>query len=297
MIEHAFQPGAFIGIYHLTVFGHDYVGRFIAILPHVISPQVKRSSCQDILCQGYIAEYVFALSSPGNDFALTDSLILSIVYFQTIEIVITSKKFSIHHSPEIQIRAAIGIGGDVSAVIGQQETDTGIEILVSFVRSSGCFVRRFVHQIFGWFRDVVVIYIYLRSGEYVAVAQAEQEPGVELDAAVAILTGSVAPDIILVRAVAQTIEVIFRILVGKLSEDAETVTFKKELGFGEKVDTAIEEESDGYGNHGAQLCGVTWVHAEGHQGASTEYGTKVGGVTRTTQNVVVQISLRYLLFS
>ena len=41
------------------------------------------------------------------------------------------------------------------------------------------------------FRDVVVIYIYLRSGEYVAVAQAEQEPGVELDAAVAILTGSV----------------------------------------------------------------------------------------------------------
>lgn len=68
------------------------------------------------------------------------------------------------------------------------------------------------------------------------------------------------------------------------------------MGFGEKVDTAIEEESDGYGNHGAQLCGVTWVHAEGHQGASTEYGTKVGGVTRTTQNVVVQISLRYLLF-
>ena len=67
--------------------------------------------------------------------------------------------------------------------------------------------------------------------------------------------------------------------------------------WGEKVDTAIEEESDGYGNHGAQLCGVTWVHAEGHQGASTEYGTKVGGVTRTTQNVVVQISLRYLLFS
>lgn len=26
-------------------------------VPHVISPQVKRSSCQDILCQGYIAEY------------------------------------------------------------------------------------------------------------------------------------------------------------------------------------------------------------------------------------------------
>lgn len=235
MIEHAFQPGAFIGIYHLTVFGHDYVGRFIAILPHVISPQVKRSSCQDILCQGYITEHVFALSSPGNDLALTDSLILAIVYFQAIEIVITSKKFSIHHSPEIQVRAAIGIGGNVSAVIGQQEADTGIEILVSFVRSSGCFVRRFVHQIFGWFRDVVVIYIYLRSGEYVAVAQAEQEPGVELDAAVAILTGSVAPDIILVRAVAQTIEVIFRILVGKLSEDAEAVTFKKSWGLEKRL--------------------------------------------------------------
>ena len=173
------------------------------------------------------------MGGPCKHTAFAQRFVLAVVYLQTVEVVVASQEFLVHHASEVEIHAAIGIGGNVSAVIGQQEADTGIEILVSFVRSSGCFVRRFVHQIFGWFRDVVVIYIYLRSGEYVAVAQAEQEPGVELDAAVAILTGSVAPDIILVRAVAQAIEVIFRILVGKLSEDAETVTFKKELGLEE----------------------------------------------------------------
>ena len=55
---------------------------------------------------------------------------------------------------------------------------------------------------FGRLRDVVIVDVYLRTGKYIAVAQAEQEPGVELYAAVTVLARGVAADIIFVRIIA-----------------------------------------------------------------------------------------------
>ena len=98
---------------------HDYVGRFITILPHVIASQIERSPCKYVLRQRHVTEYIFALGRPGKYPALAQVLVLAVVYLQAIEIVIASKEFSVHHAPEIKIHTPIGIGGDVTTVVSQ----------------------------------------------------------------------------------------------------------------------------------------------------------------------------------
>ena len=80
---------------------------------------------------------------------------------------------------------------------------------------------------FGRVGYLVVVDVYLRAGKDVAFSQAEQEPRVDLYAAVTVFAGTVASDVIFVRAVTDAVEVVFRILVDKLSEDAEAVAFKE----------------------------------------------------------------------
>ena len=144
---------------------------------------------------------------------------------------------------------------------------------------------------------MVVIDVDLRSGKDIAVAQPEEEPGVDLYAAVPVFAGTVASYIIFIGIIADAVKVFFRIFIAELSEDTETVALKEELRFGEEIDATVEHEGDGHGHYGAQLRGVAGVHAEGHQGASSQHGTEVGGVAGSAQNIVMQIPVRYLLLA
>ena len=146
------------------------MGRFVTILSHIITTQVKRSSSKHVLCQRYISKHVFSLCCPGNDLTFPDSLILTIVYLQAIKVFIAPEKFGIHHSTEIEVHARVGIGGNVTAVISQQKTKSGIEIFVTFLCTSGCLVGWLVYQMFGGFCYIVIVDVYLWSSKYVAVA-------------------------------------------------------------------------------------------------------------------------------
>ena len=107
----------------------------------------------------------FSLCCPSNDLTFPDSLILTIVYLQAIKVFIAPEKFGIHHSTEIEVHARVGIGGNVTAVISQQKTESGIEILVAFSSPSGCLVGWLVYQIFGGFCYIVIVDVYLWSGK------------------------------------------------------------------------------------------------------------------------------------
>ena len=182
-----------------------------------------------------------------------------------------------------------------TAVVCQQETEAGVEVVIAISRTACLFVRGFVHQELAGLRQVVVIDVDLRSGKDIAVAQSEKEPGVDLHAAVPVFAGTVASYIIFIGIIADAVKVFFRIFIAELSEDTETV--KEELRFGEEIDATVEHEGDGHGHYGAQLRGVAGVHAEGHQGASSQHGTEVGGVAGSAQNIVMQIPARYLLLA
>ena len=134
---------------------------------------------------------------------------------------------------------------------------------------------------------MVVIDVYLRTGKDIAVAQPEQEPGIDLHAAVTVLAGAVAAYVVSVGLIAESVEVLFRILVAEFTEDAETVAFKEKLRLGEEVDTSFEHEGDGHGNDSTQLYAVTRIDTECHQGASTKHGTEVGCIAGTAQNIVM----------
>ena len=95
---------------------------------------------------------------------------MTIVYLQAIKVFIAPEKFGIHHSTKIEVHARVGIGGNITAVVSQQKTKSGIEILVTFLGTSGCLVGRFVYQIFGRFCNIVIVDVYLWSGKYIAVA-------------------------------------------------------------------------------------------------------------------------------
>ena len=150
---------------------------------------------------------------------------------------------------------------------------------------------------FGRVGYLVVVDVYLRAGKDVAFSQAEQEPRVDLYAAVTVFAGTVASDVIFVRAVTDAVEVVFRILVDKLSEDAEAVAFKEELWLYHQVDAAFEHIGYGHGQHRTQLCGVAWIHTESHQRASAYQCTEIGRIAGTAQYIIVEISAGYPLFA
>ena len=56
--------------------------------------------------------------------AFAQRFVLAVVYLQTVEVVVASQEFLVHHASEVEIHAAIGIGGYVACIISQQETDT-----------------------------------------------------------------------------------------------------------------------------------------------------------------------------
>ena len=229
VMQQAFYPVAAVGVYHLAVFGHDNVRGFVAILSHVVAAQVERRSGQGVLGEGDVAEYVLALRSPGEYLAVAYGLILAVVQFQTVEVVVTAESLTVHHAPEIQVYTLVGVGGNVAAVVSEEEAETGIEVLVAVGRTAGCHVVGLFDEMLGRVAYLVVVDVYLRAGKDVAFSQAEQEPRVDLYAAVTVFAGTVASDVIFVRAVTDAVEVVFRILVDKLSEDAEAVAFKEEL--------------------------------------------------------------------
>lgn len=144
---------------------------------------------------------------------------------------------------------------------------------------------------------MVIIDVDLWSGKDVAIAQAKQEPRIDLYAAVSVLTGTVAAQIVPIRFIPDTVEILLRILVTELSEDAEAVALKEKLRLGEEVDAAVEHEGNGHRDYGAHLRGVTGIHTERHQGTSAHYETEVGGIARSAQDVVMQVSAGYLLLA
>ncbi|EGF53248.1 conserved domain protein [Bacteroides clarus YIT 12056] len=280
-MQQAFHPVAAVGVYHLAVFGHDDVRGFITILSHVVAAQVERGTGQRILGEGDIAEYVLALRGPGEYLAVAYGLVLAVVQFQTVEIVVAAERLAVHHAPEVQIHALVGIGGDIAAVVGQEEAEAGVEVLVTVGCTAGCHVVGLFDEMFGGVGYLVVVDVYLRTGEDVAFSQTEQEPRVDLYAAVTVFAGTVAADIILVGTVTDAVEVVFRILVDELSEDTETVAFKEKLRLYHQIDAAFKHIGYGHGQHRTQLCGIAGVHAESHQRASAYQRAEIGRIAGT----------------
>ena len=228
MVDDALQPALFVRVEHLAVFGHHQVRRLVAVLPHVIAAQIKGGARQGILGQrDLLAKDVLALCRPGKDFAVAYQFILAVVQLQPVEIPVASENLVIHHAPEVQVDAPVGIGGHVAAVVGQEETQARVEVLVAMGVSSGGYVRGFLGQVFARLGEVVVVDVNLGSGEEVASSEAEEKPRVDLHAAIPVLAGRVAPDVVLVGGIAYAIEVLNRILVAELAEDAETVALEE----------------------------------------------------------------------
>ncbi len=184
----------------------------------------------------------------ANTFAVAYGLVPAVVQFQTVEVVVTAESLAVHHAPEIQVYTLVGVGGNVAAVVSEEEAETGVEVLVAVGRTAGCHVVGLFDEMLGRVAYLVVVDVYLRAGKDVAFSQAEQEPRVDLYAAVTVFAGTVASDVIFVRAVTDAVEVVFRILVDKLSEDAEAVAFKEELRLYHQVDAAFEHIGYGHGS-------------------------------------------------
>ncbi|EEC53510.1 hypothetical protein BACEGG_02430 [Bacteroides eggerthii DSM 20697] len=247
--------------------------------------------------EGDVAEHVFALRCPGEHLAAAYGLVLAVVHFQSVEVVVAAKRLAVHHTPEVKVDAFVSVGGDIAAVVGKEEAQAGVEVLVTACRTAGCHVVGFFYEMFGGIGDFVVVDVHLGAGKHVAFAQTEQKPGIDLYAAVTIFAGAVATDVILVRIVAYAVEVVFSVLVDEFSEDAEAVAFKEELRFHHQVDAALEHIGYGHRQHRTQLCGVAGIHTEGHQGASAYQRTEVGCIAWATQYVVMEISASHPLFA
>ena len=108
----------------------------VAELSHVIAAKVERGSAQYIFRQGDVSECVFALHGPGENFPLSDRFVLTVVYLQTVKIIVTSESFAVHHPPKIEVSAPIGIGRHIARVVGQQESESRTEIGVSMFRAA-----------------------------------------------------------------------------------------------------------------------------------------------------------------
>ena len=163
VMQQAFYPVAAVGVYHLAVFGHDNVRGFVAILSHVVAAQVERRSDQGVLGEGDIAEYVLALRGPGEYLAVAYGLVLAVVQFQTVEVVVTAESLAVHHAPEIQVYTLVGVGGNVAAVVSEEEAETDVEVLVAVGRTAGCHVVGLFDEMLGRVGYLVVVDVYLRE--------------------------------------------------------------------------------------------------------------------------------------
>lgn len=297
MADHLFYPARLVGIEHLAVFGHHDVRRLIAILPHVITTEVERSSAQGILVQRHVSEYVFRLCRPGDDLAPAHRFILPVVYFKAVEFIVTAEEFLIHHPPEIKIDTPIGIGGNVPRIIRQQKTESGAEIAVS-VRCSSCgHVVGLVYKIFRRFGYFVIVDVYLRAGKEIAFAQTEQEPGIYLYAAITVLAGRIAPYIIFIGIIADAIEVLLCVFITKLPEDTETVALEEKLRFGEKVQSPFEHKGNSDRDNRTLLCRIAGVHTERHECATAYKHPEIRSIAGAAKYVVMEITLCHPLFT
>ena len=66
-------------------------------------------------------------------------LVLAVVQFQTVEVVVTAESLAVHHAPETGI-FLVGVGGNVAAVVSEEEAETGVEVLVAVGRTASCHV-------------------------------------------------------------------------------------------------------------------------------------------------------------
>ena len=98
---------------------------------------------------------------------------MAVVYFQTVEIIIASEGFVVHHPTKVQIRSPISIGGNVTGVVRQQETESGTEVRVAVIRTAGGNIRWLLYHSCGRFSDLVIIEVDLRTGKEVAFPQTE----------------------------------------------------------------------------------------------------------------------------
>lgn len=242
----------------------------------------------------FLPKTFFRLGGPGDNLAFAHLLVLPVVQFQSVEVPVAAENLVVHHAPEVQVDSLVGVGRHVAAVVCQQETDTRVEILVSVGITSGRLIAFVVYQSLGRLGEVVVVDVNLRAGKEVAVAQAEQKPGVDLYAAVAVSAGRIASDVVPVGGISDVIIILHRILIAEFSEDAETVVLEEQLGLGENVDSTVEHECQGRRHHRASQCRVLGSHAEGHQGASANQQAEVGRIAGTAQDVIMKIPIGFL---
>ena len=96
---------------------------------------------------------------------------------------------------------------------------------------------------------LVVVQVDLRADKPVGLLDAEQKPGVYLYTTVAVLAGTVTPLVIFVGRIAHAVEVLLRVFVSELSEDAEAVVLEKQLGLYLDIQSAFEDECHGKGEY------------------------------------------------
>ena len=267
--DDALQPRLLVGVEHLAVFGHHHVRGLVAVLPLVIPAQVEGRARQGVLRQGdMLAEDVLRLCRPGDDLAPPHFLVLPVVQLQAVEVVLAPEYLVVHHAAEVQVHPPVGVGGHVAAVVRQEEAQSGVKVFVPVSVAPRGHVVRLLRQVFARLGEVVVVDVNLRSREEVALAQAEEEPRIDLHPAIPVAAGGVAPQIVPVRVVPDAVIIFYRVLVAELAEDAEAVALEEQLRLGEKVDAPVEHEGDGHGHHRAPQRRVLGLKAEGHQRAS-----------------------------
>ena len=105
-------------------------------MAHVVTSEIERSTAESVFVERDVAKYVFRLCRPGKHAAFAQSLVLAVVYLQAVEIIVASQEFLVHHAAEVEVHAPIGVGGHIACVVSQQETDTGTEVLIAFVRAT-----------------------------------------------------------------------------------------------------------------------------------------------------------------
>ena len=207
---------------------------------------------------------------------------MAVVYLQTVEVIVASEGFVVHHSTKIQVGPPISIGGNVTGVIRQQETDSGTEIGVAVLRATGSNVRWLLYHPCGRFSDLVIIEVDLRTGKEVTFPQTEQEPRIHLDTAITVFAGVFTARIVLVGAVSDAVEVFQCVLISKDAENTETVAFKEKLWLGEQVQTSFEHQGDSHRNNRTLLGSDTRVHTESHQGATADQKSEIRSIAGTT---------------
>ena len=294
VVDNFLEPVAAVRIEHLAIFHHGQVGRLVAILSHVVSSEVEGRSAECVAVQRDVAKCVFGLYGPCQHLSFTYGQILPVVQFQPVKFFIAAQKFFVKQSPDVQIYTAVGIGRDVTCIIGQQESHAGTDVRVSVGITAGCNVGRVLYHALGRFRKTVVAEIDLRSGKQMGISDAEEKLWIQLYALTAILTGTVTACVVAVRAVSYTVIVFQCIFIAELPHDAETVFFEKELGFKCDIDAAVEHIGERGRNHGTLERCIAGHGTEGHERAATDEKSEIRRVTRSAQQIVVKVAFGFL---